>query len=100
MLFRSLKISHLQSELQLALTQKAHAEQELCMARLGVEKAERDGRHEAGRLGAEGHALKKRAEEADAELSRSQAEVARLNASLMQMQHEARSNMFIYHARA
>ncbi|ODM99517.1 Serologically defined colon cancer antigen 8 [Orchesella cincta] len=79
-----IKIGHLQKELSHALSQKSSVEQDLINSRLNAEKMERDGKQEAMRLQAEINALRKRLEQSDIELVKSQEMVAKLSGSLSQ----------------
>ncbi|CAL8110720.1 unnamed protein product [Orchesella dallaii] len=84
-----IKMGHLQKELTHALSQKSTVEQDLINSRLNAEKMERDGKQDAMRLQAEINALRKRLEQSDVELVKSQDMVAKMNESLSQYNREA-----------
>ncbi|XP_065343334.1 serologically defined colon cancer antigen 8 homolog isoform X3 [Cloeon dipterum] len=86
------KIDVLQGELSSALVQHTSLSQELASAQLAAEKAEREGRQESKRLGAEILALRERLERADAETLRARQEALRLSEQLAALDREMTLN--------
>ncbi|XP_021963842.2 serologically defined colon cancer antigen 8 homolog isoform X3 [Folsomia candida] len=83
-----IKISHMQAELGNSITQKSTIEQELINIRLNAEKADRDSRQDAARLQAEINGLRKRLEQSDMELVKSQELIMKLNETISHLQRE------------
>lgn len=78
----------LQGELSTALVHHTSLNQELASAQLTAEKAEREGKQEGKRLGAEILALRERLDRADAETLRARQEALRLSEQLAALDRE------------
>jgi hypothetical protein len=78
----------LQGELSTALVHHTGLSQELASAQLTAEKAEREGKQEGKRLGAEILALRERLDRADAETLRARQEALRLSEQLAALDRE------------
>ncbi|XP_059480044.1 serologically defined colon cancer antigen 8 homolog isoform X3 [Neocloeon triangulifer] len=90
------KIDVLQGELSSALMQHTSLSQELASAQLAAERADREGKQDSKRLGAEILALRERLERADAETLRARQEALRLSEQLAALDREIGIKMSLF----